>query len=100
MNRGCTQPELTPGWVSHQQANGWHLLPIYFGPQAPCTTSNKQYLIDPAHAVEQGRTAADEAVAAAGALGLPRNSTLFFDREVYATNDTACTRAVLSLLGA
>ena len=31
-NRGCTQPNLTAGWVAHQQAAGWHLIPIYLGP--------------------------------------------------------------------
>src|SRR3954447_7579885 len=46
-NRACGQPALTPDWVTHQQANGWHLIPISLGLQAPCTTSSKKYLIDP-----------------------------------------------------
>ena len=100
VNRACAQPALTADWVTHQQANGWHLLPVYFGLQAPCTTSDKKYLIDPAQAVAQGRSAADAAVTAAAGIGLPRNSTLFFDMEAYAPSDAACTSTVLGFLGA
>jgi hypothetical protein len=99
-NRGCTQPNLTAGWVTHQQANGWHLLPIYFGLQSPCTTSTKPNLINPAQAAAQGRTEADSAVAAATALGLSRGSTLIFDMEAYQAGNPACTTAVLNFLGA
>lgn len=98
-NRGCAQPNLTAAWVTHQQANGWHLLPIYFGLQAPCTTSSKPNLIDPARAAAQGRAEADSAVAAAAALGLSRGSTLIFDMEAYQTGNAACTTAVLAFLG-
>ncbi|WP_195908901.1 glycoside hydrolase domain-containing protein [Microlunatus sp. Gsoil 973] len=99
-NRACSQPNLTASWVSHQQSQGWHLLPIYLGLQAPCTTSNKKNLFDPARASAQGRSEAEAAVTAAKALGLPRDSTLIFDMEAYAENNSACTTAVLSFLGA
>jgi Domain of unknown function (DUF1906)/FG-GAP-like repeat len=99
-NRACTQPNLTADWVTHQQANGWHLLPVYLGRQAPCTTSNKTLLIDPAQAGAQGRAEADAAVAAAAALGLSRASALIFDMEAYETGNAACTNAVLAFLGA
>jgi hypothetical protein len=99
-NRACTQPELTAAWVTHQQSQGWHLLPVYLGLQAPCTTSNKKNLIDATQASAQGRSEADAAVTAAGNIGLPRKSVLFFDMEAYDPNDTACTTAVLSFLGA
>lgn len=99
-NRACSQPQLTAAWVSHQQSRGWRLLPIYLGLQAPCTTSNKKHLIDPAQAAAQGRAEADAAVAAAGALGLPAKSTLIFDMEAYAANSSACTATVLTFLGA
>lgn len=99
-NRGCAQPNLTAEWVAHQQANGWHLLPIYFGLQAPCTTSSKPNRIDPARAAAQGRAEADSAVTAASALGLSRGSTLIFDMEAYQTGNAACRTAVLAFLGA
>jgi hypothetical protein len=99
-NRACSQPQLTADWVTHQQSQGWHLLPVYLGLQAPCTTSTKKYRIDPAQAAAQGRSEADAAVSAAAALGLPRQSTLTFDMEAYATDDVACTTAVRTFLGA
>lgn len=37
INRACTQPKLTATWVAHQEASGWHLLPIHLGLQASCT---------------------------------------------------------------
>ena len=33
-DRGCSQPNLTAGWVSQQTSAGWHLIPLYAGPQA------------------------------------------------------------------
>lgn len=99
-NRFCAQPQLSADWVAHQQAAGWHLLPIYLGLQAPCTRSNKKYRIDPAQAAAQGRAEADAAVSAAGMLGLPKASVLIFDMEPYQTGNPACTTAVLSFLGA
>lgn len=99
-NRACAQPALTPEWVAHQQANGWHLVPMYLGLQAPCTTSSKKNLIDPARAAAQGRSEADTAVQAARALGLPAGSILTFDMEAYRPGDAACSAAVLNFLGA
>lgn len=98
VNRGCTQPNLTPAWVAEQIARGWHLIPLYVGLQAPCTTSNKQFRIDPANAAAQGRAQADDAVAAARALGLDRDSVLVFDMEAYLTTDAACRGAVLAFM--
>ncbi|MCW3842648.1 DUF1906 domain-containing protein [Micromonospora yasonensis] len=100
VNRACAQPNLTPSWVAAQQAAGWHLMPIYLGLQAPCTTSNKRYLIDPASAATQGRAQAEDAVAQATALGLARESVLIFDMEAYRTGDAACRTAVLAFLSA
>jgi hypothetical protein len=100
VNRACSQPALTEDWVEHQQAAGWHLLPIYLGLQAPCTTSNKKYLIDAAQASAQGRAEADAAAAAADGLGLARDSVLIFDMEAYRTGVSSCTGAVLNFLSA
>ncbi|HWG97958.1 MAG TPA: glycoside hydrolase domain-containing protein [Pilimelia sp.] len=100
INRGCAQPNLTPTWVANQQAAGWHLLPIYMGLQAPCTTSTKRHRIDPANAAAQGRAQAEDAVAAATALGLPPESVLILDMEAYRTDDAACREAVLTFVSA
>jgi hypothetical protein len=101
INRACPQQlNLTPTWVADQQAAGWHLMPIYLGLQAPCTTSNKRYLIDPSQAAAQGRAAAEDAVARATPLGLARESVLIFDMEAYRTDDPACRTAVLRFMSA
>ncbi|WP_344932009.1 glycoside hydrolase domain-containing protein [Actinoplanes nipponensis] len=92
-NRGCAQPELTADWVTEQQAAGWHLVPLYVGPQASCTTSNKKNLIDNTQAAAQGRAAADDAVTQATALGLAPESALIYDMEAYRTDDATCRTA-------
>ena len=99
-NRGCTQPNLTASWISEQRAAGWHFIPLYVGPQASCTTSNKKNLIDNAQAAGQGRAAAEDAVTQAKALGLETESVLVYDMEAYRTDDAACRTGVLSFMNA
>src|SRR5262245_56389094 len=100
VNRACTQPNLTPAWVTEQLAAGWHLIPIYMGVQAPCTTSNKKYLFTAATAAAQGRANAEDAVAKATALGIARGSVLIDDMEAYRTGDAACRTAVQAFVSA
>ncbi|BCJ48329.1 hypothetical protein GCM10010168_77450 [Actinoplanes ianthinogenes] len=99
-NRGCTQPNLTADWVTRQQAGGWHLLPLYLGPQASCTTSTKPNRIDNTQAAAQGRATADDAAAQATALGLGPQSMLIYDMEAYRTDDTVCRSGVLAFMSA
>jgi hypothetical protein len=95
-NRGCAQPQLTASWVSTQRTAGWHLLPIYFGPQPFCTTSAKPNRFTAANASATARTSANDAVAAARGLGLATGGTIFNDIEGYNTSDAACRAAVLT----
>ena len=98
-NRGCPQPELTPSWVSTQVAQGWHLIPIYVGLQAPCVPRTNLERIDPATAPAQGRAAAEDAVINAGSLGLGAGSVIYFDMEGYeSATDPTCTQTVLTFL--
>ena len=99
-NRACTQPNLTSAWVAQQRAAGWHLIPLYLGPQASCTTSNKPNLINNSQAAAQGRAAAEDAVAQATAIGLPPESVLIYDMEAYTTDDAACRAGVLAFMSA
>ena len=96
VNRFCTQPQLTASWVSAQQTAGWHLLPIHMGLQPYCTTSNKEFRFTAANAASSGRAAADEAVAAARAVGLAVGTAIFLDVEAYSTTDATCRTAVLT----
>ncbi|MEH0974950.1 glycoside hydrolase domain-containing protein [Micromonospora sp. CPCC 205546] len=91
--RACAQPNLTREWVSTQAAAGWRFFPLYVGPQAPCRSTSKPR-IDPAQAAAQGRAAADDAAARARDLGLPRESTVFYNMEKYPGGDAACSAAV------
>src|SRR4051794_17053261 len=99
-NRACLQPNLTAAWGTEQQARGWDLMPVYLGPQASCTTSNKPNRINNAQAPAQGRAAADDAVVQARAIGLPRESVLIYDMEAYRTDDAVCRAGVLAFISA
>jgi hypothetical protein len=100
-NRGCTQANLTAGWVRTQVAAGWHLIPLYVGPQASCVITTKtKKLINNAQAAAQGTAAAQDAVAQARALGLAAQSVLIYDMEAYRTGDAACRAGVLAFMSA
>jgi hypothetical protein len=99
-NRACAQPNLTAAWVTEQRTAGWHLMPIYLGPQASCTTSTKPNRIINSQATAQGRAAADDAAVQAAAIGLPADSVLIYDMEAYRTDDAACRAGVLAFLSA
>lgn len=85
--RACAQPQLTADWVRRQADAGWHLMPIWVGPQ-PWNSSSTGLSTDPSEANEQGRSAADGAVAAAASLGLPPGTVLYNDLENYTDRET------------
>ncbi|GAA1217832.1 hypothetical protein GCM10009665_04650 [Kitasatospora nipponensis] len=95
--RACGQPRLTADWVHQALAMGWRLIPTHVGRQAPCNGDAPQSgRLDPAHATEQGRAEADEAVAGLTALGLGPGNPVYLDIESYpGGNDPTCVRAVV-----
>jgi hypothetical protein len=96
-SRSCLQPNLTATWVTNQTNNGWRLIPIELGMQAPCGTRTPKMSADATTARSQGATAASRAVAAAQALGIPAGSAIYNDIEHYPSN-ASCKAAVLSYL--
>ncbi|WLS44723.1 DUF1906 domain-containing protein [Micromonospora profundi] len=96
-SRTCSQPNLTATWVANQTNNGWRLLPIELGYQAPCGTRAPKMSADPTTARSQGVSAANRAANAAQALGIGSASTIYNDIEQYPSN-TSCRAAVLSFL--
>ncbi len=96
-SRSCAQPNLTATWVSNQVANGWRLIPIELGYQAPCGTRTPKMSANPATARSQGVGAANSAVNAAQALGIGPGSAIYNDMEQYPST-TSCKAAVLSFL--
>jgi len=96
-NRGCAQPNLTTSWVNSVWAQGWRLLPLWVGPQAPCTalTNTTKITSDPTQAYNQGWIQANAAADAANALGLPGASPIYYDLEAYPRGGT-CTQSILN----
>jgi hypothetical protein len=85
----------TSGWVNTAVAQGWRLIPIYVGLQAPCINfQSTQFSRDPAVAYAQGGAAANDARARATAAGLPANAPIYFDLEGYNSADSVCVGAV------
>lgn len=100
VNRACGDGNLSASWVVGAIAQGWSLLPLYVGLQAPCVTqAGLAHLSTSAAAANvQGVAAADDAAARAALFGLPQGSPVYLDMEGYATNDAACSRAVQSFV--
>jgi hypothetical protein len=96
-SRACAQPNLTPAWVSEQDAHGWEFLLIDVGKQAPCTGFSDRINTNPASAVTEGRTAAAAAAVAAQALGFAPRSAIYSDIEHY-TSTAACKASVVSYI--
>jgi hypothetical protein len=94
-NRACSQPNLTPSWVSSVHSQGWGLLPIWVGPQASCTTlsSTTKLSSDPVIAFFQGVNEAQLAADAANKLGLAWLAPIYYDMEGYPRGGT-CSAVV------
>jgi len=69
-NRACAGGNLTAGWVATVSAQGWSLIPIYVGSQAPCSSQKDVKKMVPAQAAQQGAAEADDAAGHAAALGM------------------------------
>jgi hypothetical protein len=98
-NRGCSQPNLTATWVSEQVANGWHLIPIYVGLQAPTSSCTSCALLNSSFAAAQAEAEAEDAVAAAQAIGIGPGSPIYHDMESY-SRTAAATASTMTFLGA
>ena len=75
--RACAQENLNASWVDTETAAGWHLLPLYIGPQV---VSGE--ITSPA---AQGKAAADDAAAQASSLGIGEGAVLYYDMENHTT---------------
>lgn len=92
------QSNLTPSWVSAVIAGGWHVLPIYVGPQYACSTYTNTMSKDPAVAGQQGLEAAADAVASVTALGIPVSSPVVYDLEGVSEHTANCSAAAQAFL--
>jgi hypothetical protein len=99
VNRACSQPNLTPEWVSAQTAAGWHLIPTYVGLQAPTSACSSCAKLSASQATAQGVAAAIDAVEEANAVAMGPGSPIYFDMESYSRTSSA-TAATLAFLEA
>jgi hypothetical protein len=99
-NRYCAQPNLTADWVNGVTAQGWKVLPVYVGLQAPCADRITFDEITASKAAAQGKASATEAITSMTTLGFQPGSIIYADMESYDPNVAACRRAVLGYLGA
>jgi Domain of unknown function (DUF1906) len=88
VNRGCSQPNLSVGWVRDEIAAGWGLIPIYVGLQAPGSSCGSCAIIRRDHAKAQGETAARDAMRDARALGLGEGTPIYYDMEYYSRSSS------------
>jgi Domain of unknown function (DUF1906) len=98
-NRACAQPNLTKSWLGTVWNQGWKLLPIWVGPQAPCTTltSTTRITADASVAFFDGVVQAQVASDAANALGLGWMTPIYYDLEAYPRGGS-CSTAVKNFL--
>jgi Rv2525c-like, glycoside hydrolase-like domain len=99
INSACSQPNLTPSWVSDQTLAGWRLIPTYVGLQAPTSSCSSCAKLSAGKASAQGSEAAADAVAQASALGMGPGSPIYFDMESY-TRAASASGATLAFLEA
>jgi hypothetical protein len=95
--RHCKNPFLDDGvWVPRVVEQGWRIIPIYVGPQAPCTSYRVTIDADgpDAHGAAIGR----DAVARARVVGLPPGAPIYYDLEAYRGTDLACSDIVNAFL--
>jgi Domain of unknown function (DUF1906) len=99
MNWACSYGNFTAAWVRRVAAEGWRFMPLWVGPQAPCTTASYVATINPRQAAAEGKSQAKSAVAAARAFGYGQGTPIYFDMEAYSQSNSACSRVVLNFLG-
>ncbi|MEM7096374.1 MAG: glycoside hydrolase domain-containing protein [Actinomycetota bacterium] len=92
------QANLTPQWVDAVLGDGWRILPIYVGRQAPrsCAIGSFDYMsLDPATARAQGAAAAADAARSMRTLGLAAGAPVYYNLESYRPG---CSAAVLAFI--
>jgi hypothetical protein len=96
-NRGCSQPTLNSSWVTSIFHQGWHIIPTWVGPQAPCAGFARSISTNTTTAFNEGVSEATSAISAADALGLS-GSIIYFDMEHYDNTNSGCQAAVDSFI--
>lgn len=89
---GCTR--WTSAQVSTLQSQGWKFLPLWVGPQAPCTGFSSRFSYDGATAFAQGRNEATAAYNKISSLGWDvLGAPVIYDLEAFNTGSSSCLAA-------
>ena len=97
-NWACTYGNFNRSWVNQVAAEGWRFIPIWVGPQAPCSTIPGATLINPAKATAEGKAQAKSATTTAASFGYGTGTPLYFDMEGYDSSNASCKKGVLDFL--
>src|ERR1700722_15100799 len=97
-DRACSQPNLTASWVSSVTAQGWHLLPLWVGPQNPCVPGYDHFSTNTSTAYSQGVQQALDSYSALTSLGIGSNSPVIYDLETGGASTTTCIDATKSFI--
>jgi hypothetical protein len=98
VDRSCAQPNLTASWVTSVTKQGWHLLPLWVGPQNPCASGFDHFSTNTTTAYDQGKAQATSAGKALTALGMAADSPVVYDLEAPSSSTTACIAATKSFV--
>jgi hypothetical protein len=93
-------PVNSASWVSTLRNMGWHFLPLWVGPQAPCNTAyGSRFSYDTGTAYSQGRNEAGAAYSKMVALGIDTAGTpVIYDLEGFNTGNSSCLNASKSFV--
>ena len=95
INRACSNPNLSASWVSTVAGQGWGLVPIWVGNQAPCGGYAHPISNDQATAYRQGIDSAINAMNTAFGLGFGIGTVIYLDIESYSSSSNqTCRNAV------
>jgi hypothetical protein len=95
VNAGCGVT-VDAAWMQNQYAAGWKYFPIYVGPQASADAGSCGGSCDVIGDPQQdGADSARDAVRAAGTLGLPAGSVIYYNMEHYDGSHSAVVTAFL-----
>jgi hypothetical protein len=93
-----TLSNVTTSWTSTVLGQGWEIIPIWVGPQAPGGKFTYLMSTNPATAYQGGVAEADLAIAALNARGISQGSPIIYDIEAYTYSNATYVAATQSFL--
>lgn len=99
-NMGCPNNNVSEAWIDQEINRGWRILPIWVGPQAPCTNYGDTFPTNISDAYDRGYNAASKAFSRAVTdLGMNLvDLPIVYDLEAFDTSNTACLNAAKAFM--